>query len=86
VLLVLRQVSVLVKIMDHHLVVVQCDVEVVAEAVVVRRIVVAVAAEVVVVVVIVVVIKKNLKKEKHLLFLATSFSFFVLSLCIYIYQ
>jgi hypothetical protein len=84
VLLVLRQVSVLVKIMDHHLVVVQCDVEVVAEAVVVRRIVVAVAAEVVVV--IVVVIKKNLKKEKHLLFLATSFSFFVLSLCIYIYQ
>jgi hypothetical protein len=44
--------------MDHHLVVVPCDVGVVAEVAVVHLMVVAVAVEVVVVVVIVVAIKR----------------------------
>ncbi len=74
--LVHHLVSVSVKTMDPHLVVVQCDVEVVvvaAAVVAVRRIVVAAVAEVVVLVIVVVI--KIIRRKEHLLFVPTSFSF-----------
>jgi hypothetical protein len=68
--------------MDHHLVVVQCDVEVVAE-VVVHLMVVAVVAEVVAVVVIVVAIK-TIQAKTNICYFCSHLFLFVFYVCVYI--
>jgi hypothetical protein len=82
--LALRLLSISVKVMDHPLVVVQCDVEVVAEAVAAVHLMdVAVAAEVVVVAVIVVAIK-TIQRTRNICYFCPHLFLFVFYVCVYI--